>query len=173
MAGTKGADKISTLGTVSKLGEVSKVRESVNLIQRVKNVMDSDKYRQFVDRLNNLLMPKDKFALADANVVDSFSDNDVFKQVKEKLSNYQFFKGEGGSGGKLYDEAGNYTGGRSQAELDVLADDPAHAGSTRQYDIDQGLLERKVGLSLEESGKVKGPITRDPSGKAEFFDANG
>ncbi|MFI8709575.1 T7SS effector LXG polymorphic toxin [Bacillus sp. NPDC077411] len=94
VAGTKGADKISTLGTVSKLGEVSKLRESVNIIQRVKNVMNSDKYRQFVDRLNNLLMPKDEFALADANVVDSFSDNDVFKQVKEKLSNYQFFKGK-------------------------------------------------------------------------------
>ena len=33
--------------------------------------------------------------------------------------------------------------------------------------------EREVGLGLEESGKVNGPITRDPSGKAEFIDANG
>ena len=30
-----------------------------------------------------------------------------------------------------------------------------------------------VGLGAEESGKIKGPITRDPSGKAEFIDANG
>nr|WP_024837653.1 hypothetical protein [Clostridium sp. 12(A)] len=75
--------------------------------------------------------------------------------------------------GKLYDDIGNYTGGRNKAELDSLAHDPAHAGSTRQYDIDQGLLEQKVGLSLEERGKVAGPLTRDPSGAAEFFDKNG
>ncbi|SFK03765.1 hypothetical protein SAMN04488574_1461, partial [Bacillus sp. 71mf] len=93
-AGTKGADKVSKLGTFSKSGEVSKIRESVNLIQRVKNVMNSDKYRQFVDRLSSILMPKNEFALAGANTVNSFSDSDVFKQVKEKLSNYQFFKGK-------------------------------------------------------------------------------
>lgn len=79
---------------------------------------------------------------------------------------------EGGTN-SLYDDNGNYTGGRSQAELDELANDPAHSGSTRQADIDKGLHEREVGLGLEESGKVKGPITRDPSGKAEFIDANG
>lgn len=47
------------------------------------------------------------------------------------------------------------------------------SGSTRPDDINQGLHERKVGLDLEKSGKVKGPITRDPTGKAEFYDANG
>ncbi|MFI9482676.1 hypothetical protein ACIG2M_12480 [Lysinibacillus fusiformis] len=72
-----------------------------------------------------------------------------------------------------YDKSGNYTGGRSKEELDKLADDPAHAGSKRPDDINQGLLEQKIGLGLEEKGKLKGPITRDPSGKSEFFDANG
>ncbi|MGG2066916.1 T7SS effector LXG polymorphic toxin [Bacillus sp. S14(2024)] len=95
LVGTKGVDKISKLGTVSKLGEVSKVSKSVNFMQGVKNVMNSDKYRQFVDRLNNILMPKNQFAYAGGNVVDSFSDSTTFKQVKEKLSNYQFFKGKG------------------------------------------------------------------------------
>jgi hypothetical protein len=29
-----------------------------------------------------------------------------------------------------------------------------------------------VGLSLEEAGKLKGPIRRDPTGAGEFIDAN-
>lgn len=73
----------------------------------------------------------------------------------------------------MYDLDGNYTGGRTKAELDALAADPAHAGSKRQIDIDKGLHEQKVGLGVEESGKIKGPLTRDPSGKSEFFDADG
>ncbi|WP_413366221.1 hypothetical protein [Lysinibacillus sp. 3P01SB] len=68
---------------------------------------------------------------------------------------------------------GNYTGGRTKAELDELAHDPAHAGSTRQIDMDKGKHEARVGLELEEAKKLDGPITRDPSGKAEFFDAKG
>ena len=75
--------------------------------------------------------------------------------------------------GLMYDVNGNYTGGRTKAELDALADDPAHMGSRRQIDIDKGVHEQKVGLGVEESGKIKGPIIRDPSGKAEFFDADG
>ncbi|MDL2302259.1 hypothetical protein LJC58_07885 [Lachnospiraceae bacterium OttesenSCG-928-D06] len=42
-----------------------------------------------------------------------------------------------------------------------------------QSDIDQGLLEKKVGLELEKSGKLSGSIIGDPSGNAEFFDVNG
>ena len=77
------------------------------------------------------------------------------------------------TGKLMYDADGNYTGGRTKAELDALADDPAHMGSKRQVDIEKGIHEQKVGLGVEESGKIKGPITRDPSGKAEFFDADG
>lgn len=54
-----------------------------------------------------------------------------------------------------------------------MANDSAHVGSKRQIDIEKGIHERRVGLDLEKSGKIEGPIVRDPSGKAEFFDANG
>nr|WP_294495338.1 hypothetical protein [uncultured Anaerosporobacter sp.] len=97
----------------------------------------------------------------------------AFKALKLKMTNKGGSNATKGSGKSLYDSNGNYTGGRNQAELDTLARDPAHAGSTRQYDIDQGILEQKIGLSLEESGKVPGPLTRDPSGAAEFFDSTG
>ncbi|MGH1049426.1 zincin-like metallopeptidase toxin domain-containing protein, partial [Bacillus mycoides] len=60
--GTKGADKISTLGKVSKSGKTSKLSESVNFIQGTKNVITLDKYKQSVDMLNNILMPKNQFA---------------------------------------------------------------------------------------------------------------
>ncbi|WP_339166570.1 hypothetical protein NSQ24_21845 [Brevibacillus sp. FSL L8-0520] len=73
----------------------------------------------------------------------------------------------GGSKVSLYDEAGNYTGGRTQKELDDLAGDPSHGGKIR----DQGLKEREIGLELEQQGKL-GKIIRDPQGNggAEFID---
>jgi hypothetical protein len=58
---------------------------------------------------------------------------------------------------------------RTQAELDALASDPAHGGKISPKSIQ----ERTVGLELEKAGKVPGPITRDPSGKAEFIDGAG
>jgi hypothetical protein len=73
----------------------------------------------------------------------------------------------------LYDESGKYTGGRTQSELDDLACDPAHKGSTRISDIEKGIHEREVGLGLEENGMIDGPIIRDPTDNAEFIDANG
>lgn len=72
-----------------------------------------------------------------------------------------------------YDSNGNYTGGRSKEELEALAKDPSHYKATRDIDINKGIHEREVGLALEEQGLLKGPITRDLSGKAEFIDANG
>ncbi|MGM0715491.1 MAG: late control protein, partial [Bacillota bacterium] len=64
----------------------------------------------------------------------------------------------------LYDKDGNYTGGRSQKELDELATDP-----DRGYVLDeQGEKEREVGLAVEERGEL-GKIKRD-SGGAEFYD---
>lgn len=98
---------------------------------------------------------------------------DLDEYWKSRLNESRASNGTESEPNSLYDGNGNYTGGRSQAELDELVNDPAHSGSTRQADIDKGLHEREVGLGLEESGKVKGPITRDPSGKAEFIDANG
>ena len=74
-----------------------------------------------------------------------------------------------GEGNKpnFYDKDGNYTGGRTQKELDDLAGDPSHGGKIR----DQGLKEREIGLDLEQQGKL-GKIVRDPQGNggAEFID---
>ncbi|WP_306643625.1 zincin-like metallopeptidase toxin domain-containing protein, partial [Bacillus toyonensis] len=40
--------------------------------------------------LNNILMPKNQFAYAGRNIVDSFSDSNALKQAKEKLLTHQF-----------------------------------------------------------------------------------
>jgi len=53
--------------------------------------------------------------------------------------------------------------------LQNLAKDPAHGGKITP----KSLREAEVGLSSVESGKIPGPISRDPSGAAEFIDANG
>ncbi|WP_103656371.1 zincin-like metallopeptidase toxin domain-containing protein, partial [Bacillus thuringiensis] len=82
--GTKGVDKVSTLGKTSKLSE------SVNFIHGTKNVITLDKYKQSVDMLNNILMPKNQFAYTGRNIVDSFSDSNALKQSKEKLLTHQF-----------------------------------------------------------------------------------
>ncbi|MEM1148988.1 MAG: hypothetical protein AAGI03_00305 [Pseudomonadota bacterium] len=58
---------------------------------------------------------------------------------------------------------------RSQQELDDLATDPAIGGKM----TNKTRREREVGLALEEAGHLKGPIVRDPSGDAEFLDADG
>ncbi|WP_429842735.1 late control protein [Brevibacillus sp. FIR094] len=76
---------------------------------------------------------------------------------------------KGGKGDKphLYDEHGNYTGGRNQEELDSLARDPASNGKIEPKNIN----ERDVGLALEERGDL-GRIIRDPQAEngAEFID---
>lgn len=56
-----------------------------------------------------------------------------------------------------------------QERLDDLSGDPAHGGKTTPGSE----REAEVGLSLEETGALDGPITRDPSGSAEFIDAEG
>lgn len=59
---------------------------------------------------------------------------------------------------------------KTRAErLEELAKDPSHNGK-----IDaKSRREAEVGMELEDSGQLKGPITRDPTGAAEFIDANG
>jgi hypothetical protein len=56
-----------------------------------------------------------------------------------------------------------------QKREDELAADPAHNGKATPG----SRREAVVGLGLEKSGALPGPITRDPSGRAEFIDANG
>ncbi|MEK4831020.1 MULTISPECIES: RNase A-like domain-containing protein [unclassified Bacillus (in: firmicutes)] len=85
--GTKGVDKISKLGKVSKLGKTSKLSESVNFIQGIKNVINFDKFKQSVDMLNNILMPKNQFALADTNAFNLKSfDYSTFNKAKDTFS---------------------------------------------------------------------------------------
>ncbi|EOO75051.1 hypothetical protein IIC_02505 [Bacillus cereus VD021] len=85
--GTKGVDKISKLGKVSKLGKTSKLSESVNFIQGIKNVINFDKFKQSVDMLNNILMPKNQFALADTNAFNLKSfDYTTFNKAKDTFS---------------------------------------------------------------------------------------
>ncbi|MEM6385868.1 MAG: hypothetical protein AAF718_06495 [Pseudomonadota bacterium] len=59
--------------------------------------------------------------------------------------------------------------GRTEEELQALAEDPAHGGRITQGSI----AEREAGLGAEASGSLPGPITRDPSGASEFFDSTG
>jgi hypothetical protein len=56
-----------------------------------------------------------------------------------------------------------------EARIRLLARDPAHGGKTTPG----SLREAEVAVSLEESGQVKGPIQRDPTGAADFIDASG
>lgn len=76
-----------------------------------------------------------------------------------------------GKGNKpnLYDKDGNYTGGRTQKELDDLARDPASNGKIEPKNI----REREVGLAVEERGQL-GKLIRDPQAEngAEFIDTS-
>ncbi len=57
-----------------------------------------------------------------------------------------------------------------EERLEELAKDPAHKGIVDA----KGRHEAEVGLTLEEKGQLKGPITRDPRPDGgEFIDANG
>ena len=55
------------------------------------------------------------------------------------------------------------------ARLQLLARDPAHGGKVTP----KSLREAECAVSLEEGNKIPGPVQRDPSGAADFFDANG
>ena len=85
--GTKGVDKVSTLGKTSKLSE------SVNFLQGTKNVITLDKYKQSVDMLNNILMPKNQFALANTNALNLKSfDYTTFNKAKDTFLFFDKFK---------------------------------------------------------------------------------
>lgn len=68
--------------------------------------------------------------------------------------------GRPGQGGAPSDRA---------ARLDELARDPAHGGNITP----NSRQEAMIGLDLEESRQLPGPIRRDPTGGAEFVDADG
>ena len=53
--------------------------------------------------------------------------------------------------------------------LEELAKDPSQGGKI----TNKTRREAEVGLAMEDRGELAAPITRDPSGAAEFIDANG
>ena len=55
------------------------------------------------------------------------------------------------------------------ARIKILARDPAQGGKVTPKTV----REAEVAVSLEESGKVPGPIQRDPTGGADFIDGSG
>ncbi len=60
-------------------------------------------------------------------------------------------------------------GSRSREAYDALAADPSHGNEIEP----KGRQERQVGLNAERQGLLPGPITRDPTGAAEFIDGTG
>ena len=64
----------------------------------------------------------------------------------------------------LYDVNGNYTGGRTRAELDALEYDPAKKAVTTG-----SKKEARIGLDLEEKGII-GHLERSAAPEAEFID---
>ena len=59
--------------------------------------------------------------------------------------------------------------GATRKRYDELSKDPAHNGKISP----KSRNEARVGMKLEQDGKLPGPIKRDPSGGAEFIDAKG
>lgn len=55
------------------------------------------------------------------------------------------------------------------ARIEILGKDPAQGGKVTP----STLREAEVAVALEEAGQVKGPIRRDPTGGADFIDADG
>lgn len=74
------------------------------------------------------------------------------------------------SGSNSASDESTLNGPKTRAErINELAKDPGHNGNISP----KSLQEAEVGLSLEESGHLKGPITRDPRPDGgEFIDAD-
>ncbi|WP_245919766.1 hypothetical protein [Melittangium boletus] len=72
------------------------------------------------------------------------------------------------SGGGTGAHSGAGTPSR-EARLEELARDPAQGGKITP----KTRREAEIGLQLEDRGQLPGPIQRDPTGQAEFIDAQG
>lgn len=77
--------------------------------------------------------------------------------------------GQQGAPGNGPGSGGSGTPADRAARLEDLARDPAHGGNITP----NSRQEATIGLDLEDSGQLPGPIRRDPTGGAEFVDANG
>lgn len=57
--------------------------------------------------------------------------------------------------------------------FDALAHDPAHGARPRPVDQAKARREAMAGLEATHGGHLRAPLTRDPTGNVEFFDADG
>ncbi len=73
---------------------------------------------------------------------------------------------DGGGSGASEGQSASAKASR-EARVKELAKDPAQGGAATAKTV----REAEVGVSLEEAGKLPKPITRDPTGGAEFIDA--
>ncbi len=126
---------------------------------------DIDDMGPFGRRYYENLMKKEKISngssgvkIRKAEVVNGTEDLEkiVREGGSEGLDNVKKF---------LYDADGNYTGGRTKAELNALEYDPAKKCVTVGAQN-----EAKIGLDLEKKGII-GKLERSPDPRAEFIDS--
>ncbi|MBN2736310.1 MAG: hypothetical protein JXR70_04970 [Spirochaetales bacterium] len=153
----KFGETVKALGGMDEFIKATKKLGGVdNLIEgmaKFKNTDDFLKALKSCDNYDDLLKQADEMAKAGDEGAKSVDESGKALDDAAK-------KGEAVDGDPF---------NRTQEELDSLASDPAHGN---KIDI-KSMREREVGLALEKSGKVPGPITRDPSGAAEFIDNTG
>ncbi|WP_156123802.1 hypothetical protein [Paenibacillus sp. FSL R7-0273] len=170
--------------SVTKSGKVGQVLDEVQGLadKAVEGVKDLGKAlknsEKFPDR-NPFVTTPEGFTInfnagkiPETNPLPKTSVQEHYLSEMDGLGDGKAGKIEGvGEGNKpnLYDKAGNYTGRRTQKELDDLARDPASNGKIEPKNI----REREVGLAVEERGRL-GKLVRDPQAEngAEFIDTS-
>ncbi|WP_033796137.1 polymorphic toxin type 17 domain-containing protein, partial [Bacillus pseudomycoides] len=154
LVGTKGVGEISKFGKFSRSGETSKLSESVNFIQGIKNVINFDKFKQSLDMLNNILMPKNQFALANTNGLDLSFFNEAKDMGNDAYGGYYKRKEERG-----VEYQKNITNPMTRAELPNKGHFRFIPGK-----------EVKFNKQLDKFGNVwtKGPYHGDPKKNFEF-----
>ena len=164
----QGAKDHQRNGTGQKDGKLTtKAEIPLNEIQNVQDVIDL-----LILKMNRKLDGRIVIRQTNADGIGGVGGYHVFFEANHKGSGGETKRTERtGEGNKpnLYDKAGNYTGGRTQKELDDLARDPASNGKIEPKNI----REREVGLAVEERGQLGKPV-RDPQAEngAEFIDTS-
>ncbi|AIK38969.1 toxin 45 family protein [Bacillus pseudomycoides] len=158
LVGTKGVGKISKFGKFSRLSETSTLSESVNFIQGIKNVIHFDKLKQSVDMLNNILMPKNQFALANTNGLDLRFFNEAKDMGNDAYGGYYKRKEERG-----VEYQNNITNPMTRAEL-------PNKGHFRFIPGKEVKFNRQLNGYVDKFGNVwtKGPYHGDPKKNFEF-----
>lgn len=176
-AANKADDVADVAGVANKADDVAGITDEMDTLEEIADVASDTKHYDDLDNLDDLddyyddiydQYYKDQFdPVKDGAIADPSEMDDGLKAVDEVDSTTS-----PNDVSKVANKNNKYTGGRTEQELKDLATDPAHKGSTRPIDIAKGQHEAKIGLDLEEKGKLT-DITRDKTGRAEFIDGNG